>query len=87
MASAGGNLILYGGVPPSTNGSEQTLADTWEFDGKLWTQVQDIGPGPLEGAQMTFDSGRSRIVLFGGLADTGVSGSTWEAPVAKGTSG
>jgi len=86
MASSGGNLILYGGtMPPAGTTPERTLSDTWEFDGKLWTQRQDIGPGPLTGAATTYDSSRERIVIFGGMAsDTGaLSGLTWEAPVTS----
>jgi hypothetical protein len=94
MASNGGSLVLFGGginpADPAT--PAQVFADTWEFDGKLWTQMQDIGPGPLQGTSMAFDSARGRVVLFGGLtsfkAPEGsglvdfLSGFTWEAPVA-----
>ena len=85
MASAGGSLILHGGARTGTD--PQVLADTWEFDGKLWTQRQDIGPGPLQGASMAFDSGRSRMVLFGGNSASSfddpqtLNGSTWESPI------
>jgi hypothetical protein len=91
MVSTGGsNLILYGGVI-SQDLVQAPLGDTWGFDGKLWTQVQDIGPGPLQGAAITFDSGRSRVVLNGGLAvapanegqalPIPLQGFTWECPV------
>jgi Galactose oxidase, central domain len=90
VSTGGGNLILYGGVI-SQDLAQEPLGDTWGFDGKHWTQLQDIGPGPLQGAAMAFDSGRGRIVLSGGLAvATGneeqaspipLQGFTWEAPV------
>ena len=87
MAAGGrGNLVLYGGqtsfgrLPPPP-----PLADTWEFDGKLWIQVQDIGPGPLASSPMAFDSTRSVVVLFGGQDTTTLSGSTWEAAPAPST--
>src|SRR5262245_55609584 len=32
----------------------------------LWTEKQDIGPKPRAGHAMTHDSGRNRVVLFGG---------------------
>jgi hypothetical protein len=95
MASIGGSLVFYGGgIDPTDPATpSQVYADTWEFDGKLWTQLQDIGPGPLQGASLAFDSGRSRVVLFGGLsafstpdpaALTGLlSGFTWESPIAQ----
>ena len=87
-ATSGSNLLLFGGVDNENADVPSTvLADTWEFDGKRWTQRQDIGPGPLERAAMAFDSTRSSVVLFGGHPpqkpgdpDT-VSGLTWESPV------
>ncbi len=91
MAGEGsGNIALYGGLS-SSDENQPPLADTWEFDGTLWTQRQDIGPGPLQRATMAFDSARSRLVLFGGLAvalvqqPAGASGSTWEAAASPQT--
>lgn len=86
MAGAIGNLVLYGGLGTSVATlALATSADTWEFDGKLWTQRQDIGPGPLMEASMAFDSARATVVLFGGqnstIASASPSGSTWEAAV------
>jgi len=89
MSSTGGTLVLFGGGTASDPVSSQIFADTWEFDGKLWTQVQDIGPGPLQGSSAAFDSARGRAMLFGGIttfiAPDGTkpanSGFTWEAPV------
>jgi hypothetical protein len=47
------------------------------MDRLLWTQIGDFGPSLRLGAQMSYDSARDRIVLFGG--DTNVSlGDTWE---------
>jgi hypothetical protein len=84
LSTAGGsNLILFGGTSGSQpNNVAQILGDTWEFDGKRWTQRQDIGPSPLQSAALAFDSGRNRVVLFGefigveGLLAN--SGLTWE---------
>jgi len=84
MAStAGGNLALYGGKG-SVDLITAPSADTWAFDGKRWTQRQDIGPGPLQLAAMAFDSARNALVLFGGLGVDGApnSGATWEAAAA-----
>ena len=46
----------------------------------LWTQKQDIGPSPRSSASMTFDSARSKIVLFGGNDFDNLEGlnDTWE---------
>ena len=41
---------------------------TWEWNGKRWTLRQDIGPVGRQRHGMAFDSGRSRVVLFGGMA-------------------
>lgn len=82
MASDGGSPILYGGATSGLRGPPPTLADTWEFDGRRWTQRQDIGPGPLVEAAMVFDAARGRTVLFGGTRAGGqFSAATWEAAV------
>ena len=48
----------------------------------LWTQIEDIGPSARFGHAMTYDTVRSRSILFGGsLLIGGASGSvndTWE---------
>jgi hypothetical protein len=74
-----GQVFLYGGQS-ALIGATPAYADTWELEVKLWTQRQDIGPGPLEAPAMAFDSARARFVLFGGNITGGsLSGSTWEA--------
>jgi Kelch motif len=80
MASgASGQVFLYGGQS-ALFGATPPFADTWELEANLWTQRQDIGPGPLQSAAMAFDSARTRFVLFGGaIADGSSSGLTWEA--------
>ena len=82
MTSGGsGRVLLYGGQS-ALAGVTPPFADTWELEGKLWTQRQDMGPGPLELAAMAFDKARAKIVLFGGIMSGGSpSGSTWEAAV------
>ncbi len=84
-----GNLVLYGGLTSILNGADRRiLADSWEFDGKRWTQRQDIGPGPLHEAAITFDSLRARTILFGGITlapdgSTPATGNTWELPATS----
>ena len=34
----------------------------------FWTQKQDMGPWPRGGHALAYDSGRGRVVLFGGAA-------------------
>jgi hypothetical protein len=87
-AGGGGNLILFGGLNTLGAGkTEHVFGDTWEFDGKRWTQRQDIGPGRLQNAAIAFDSSRGRMVLFGGLVPGDQvrrdfpSGVTWETAI------
>jgi hypothetical protein len=76
--------VLFGGLAASPSAGTLAPPDTWEWDGKRWTQRQDMGPTSRVGAAMDFDSVRSRIVLFGGSSG---SGETWEymqwSPPAK----
>ena len=44
----------------------------------LWTQKQDIGSAARSGAAMTFDTGKKRVVLFGGLVANSPVNDTWE---------
>jgi hypothetical protein len=54
------------------------LADTWEWDGQAWTQVEDTGPSDRTRPALAYDSTRSRVVLFGGEGAGGPLGDTWE---------
>jgi hypothetical protein len=91
MVFDGGGTLLFGGAG-SVTGQPATLSGaTWQWDGKRWTQRQDIGPSPRWGHAMAFDSDRSRTVLFGGVseepseADTVAAlDDTWEATVTGG---
>jgi hypothetical protein len=40
MVSSDVQIALFGG----TNSSNAVFGDTWTFDGKHWTDRQDIGP-------------------------------------------
>jgi hypothetical protein len=72
--TAGSSVVLFGGWAAS-----EELADTWTWDGAVWTQLSVIGPAerldpvmaPLGGA----------LVLFGGFGLVGpeesVLGDTW----------
>ncbi len=72
-----GVTVLFGGSS-STNGS-QFYADTWEFDGARWTQLDAAGPSPRNYAAMAFDSARGVTVLYGGILQNGTrSAETWE---------
>ncbi len=68
MAHKGDGIALFGGID-SINASPPpaVFAATWEWDGKHWALVQDIGPGPRWRHAMTYDVKRGHMVLFGGL--------------------
>jgi hypothetical protein len=86
--TARGNTVLFGGERAA--GDE--LGDTWIFDGQEWTQVEDIGPQKRTEHATAYDSGRQRIVLFGGFSDRFVNdtwewdGATWTQMEASGPS-
>src|SRR5262245_49147939 len=58
----GGNRVLFGRNPKENN----YLDDTWEWDGRKWTEMKVAGPPPRAEAAMAFDEHRGRAVLFGG---------------------
>jgi hypothetical protein len=58
--------VLFGGdhIQPYALGA---LNDTWEWDGSQWTRDWTAAaPAPRAAQSMAFDSGRGRMVLFGG---------------------
>jgi len=77
--------VLFGGCSQSTGC--KALSDTWEYDGRAWTEVTPGGSPPARAHHaMAYDASRGRVVLFGGwdapssLVDTNVHplGDTWE---------
>lgn len=81
-----GKIILFGGTDFV---AKKTYNDTWEFDGKTWTQIKTANaPEGRFHYSMTFDLNRNRIVLFGGNTaipplnsekfKAGQRGDTWE---------
>jgi hypothetical protein len=57
--------VLYGGEDLRTPSTE--FADTWEWDGIQWTEVDVSPPGNVRVMfAMAFDSKRRKVVLFGG---------------------
>jgi hypothetical protein len=85
-------IVLFGGVnsvdPNLPTANRIIYGDSWRWDGRVWTKVQDIGPAPRWGHGMAFRSDTGRIVLVGGSSvfgpaedpslQTGVMGDTWE---------
>jgi hypothetical protein len=63
-------------------------AQTWEWDGRVWTQRQDMGPSARTQPAVAYDSQRDRMVLFGGqpfpvAAGTASLGDTWELAIVE----
>lgn len=69
-------LVLFGGYRV-TGGDRLRLGDTWEWDGRAWTQVDSAGPDPRNGSALAYDARRAVTVLFGGSTGT-ASSETWE---------
>jgi hypothetical protein len=75
-----GKTVLFGGVTRSGDFYATRPEDpaTWEWDGSLWTQVEDIGPAPRLLSGVAFDEARGVTVLVGGLGPQFETlGDTW----------
>jgi hypothetical protein len=71
MTGTSGATLLFGGlaVDPASSTSAlpfEVLRDTWTWDGRYWRQRQDMGPSPRAAPGLTWDTARTRAVLFGG---------------------
>lgn len=74
-----GRVVMFGGQHTRDDDlpfTEQFLTDTWEWDGAMWTQVADSGPGHWISAAMAYDASRQQMVLFGGVGQ-GVNSDVW----------
>ena len=71
-------VVLFGGTGSRPEGAERRLSpvDTWEWDGKQWTQVATTGPSSRGRSAMVFDEKRREMVLFGG-GGSDILGDTW----------
>lgn len=90
--SGRGRIVLFGGAlhgpPPKGQEVHSTsfFGDTWEWDGRCWTQMSDIGPAARGFHSMAYDPDRGRVVLFSGQISTDenmpftmqMPGDTWE---------
>ncbi len=79
---ATGVTYLLGGYS-GTGATAVVLSDFWRWDGSSWMQLSG-GPSARYNHAMTWDSVRSRLVVFGGVADanaqttSNVLADTWE---------
>ncbi|MEO8413291.1 MAG: kelch repeat-containing protein [Ginsengibacter sp.] len=87
MTFTNSHALLFGGIDSNDPVAQEhrLFNNSWEWDGKHWTQRQDIGPGSRYGHAMAFDTKRSTVVLFGGQsafandpADIKALPDTWE---------
>jgi hypothetical protein len=84
MVSTGKHTILFGNSGVGQTTQEGGTGQTWGWDGRLWTQRQDMGPPARMSHDLAYDSQRDRVVLFGGRpfpsTATGgaLLGDTWE---------
>jgi N-acetylneuraminic acid mutarotase len=76
MAALGGKVVLFGGETLGADGGPQFLDDTWTWDGAAWTSVAVATAPPGRADHVMFTLG-SAVVLFGGVAATGVMNDTW----------
>jgi hypothetical protein len=72
-------LVCFGGYTDGSGDSE--IDETWEWDGKAWTQKSPtVSPAPRGGHGLAFDARRGRIVLYGGYYHNELweyDGTTW----------
>jgi hypothetical protein len=81
LAFVGKRIALFGGDTGGLGDAGGLVRDTWEWDGRYWTQRQDIGPPPRSWPGMTSDRNRDRVVLFGGQGANAILGDTWELAI------
>lgn len=82
-AAALGGLVVFGGALQC--GRNVLPDDTlWLWNGSAWAALAQGGPSAREDAQMTFDSKRNTLVLYGGRRDGAIYTDTWEWSRASG---
>ncbi len=65
-------VVLFGGAaPPSGDGRQEYLGDTWTWNGREWRRVAATGPAARRDYSMTYDARRGLVLLYGGAAGTG----------------
>lgn len=79
--SARGLTVLFGGQINRSTGNGVHIADaeTWEWNGTVWTKRVAPGPAATQSHVLGYDHSRGVSILFGGLRnDNSISGETWE---------
>ena len=71
-------IVLFGGIQVTTR-PIQHLNDTWEWDGRTWTQRRPVTSPPARtNHAMAYDAARQRVLLFGGTNLANALNDTWE---------
>jgi len=71
LASMESGVLLFGGSDHDV-GNMRLLGDTWEYRGGAWARrAPSRSPSPRNGHRMALDLKTSRVLLFGGKADSG----------------
>lgn len=71
-------IVLFGGMIVGAGQATSTIADTWTWDGRDWTQLHPaISPPARSQSAMTYDELHKQVVLFGGFSGNGVMGDIW----------
>ncbi|HZW09797.1 MAG TPA: kelch repeat-containing protein, partial [Phycisphaerales bacterium] len=68
-------VVYFGGF----DSNDVRTAQTWEWDGQAWTELDVPGPSARAYHTLTYDPARGTCTLFGGdTGGGGVSDETWE---------
>lgn len=72
--------VLFGGAAGNFSAQTDVLADTWEWDGTVWSQYTGSGPPKRYGHVMVYDPVRGVTVVAGGRATKNGAAltDTWE---------
>lgn len=57
-----GTVVLHGGLYPNNSPSDET----WEWNGSLWSLVNESNPISRSQTDMVFDAANSKLLFFGG---------------------
>lgn len=72
-------IVMFGGLGKSEINKDILLAETWEFDGDSWYQVNTpTTPSPRKWFGMAYDLQRKVVVIFGGNQNQSLLNDTWE---------
>jgi cysteine-rich repeat protein len=73
--AAAGVIVMFGGVDvslPGIGGGPPPYGDTWQWDGRLWSQVAPSDAALARSEQaMAYDAGRKRVIMYGGRPMSG----------------